>query len=195
GQGDDGGAGEDGGAADGDSDPGNGNWLWAPSNDRVIAYRGGSIQAFLPGCLNGQFASNSATGCATSVSYTAVLAGTNTYYTFTFGNSRILGLRYVSKANAGSSVKYFQINGGSGGNPGPVKMWLSTSATASYTDAAAVNSYCAASTSISAAYLLTGPGYCPVSPNTRYYLFIQTDVTGYNPTYQLVDSTSDFIVP
>lgn len=175
------------------TDPGSG--LWTPPNTtgRLIADQSGeanSLVSYVPGCLNGQSPpSSSSSGCALNATFTGIVAGTSNSTTFGFGAGNTLGLRYMSKSGAGATVKYFTISSGDGGNVGQtVKTWLSDSPTATYD---ATPSTCK-SASTTQPYVITGPGYCSIIQNTRYYLFISTDSAGSNFRYQVKEGVADF---
>ena len=163
-------------------DPGTGSW-W-PNADRLIADQTGAGVTinYVPGCLNGDSAINSSTGCAVNA----------TNGNFSFGSARTLGLRFTPKAGAGAVKKYFKISSGDGGNVGQsMTVWLSTSPTANYADVA---SNCR-STSTTVPYILTGPGWCPIDATKKYYLFMSVDATAANPPtwrYQVDEVSADF---
>lgn len=176
------------------SDPGIGSGLWVPPNttNRVVADQSGSsiqhLTSYVPGCLNGLYITTaSASGCGGTASYTGTISGTN--YTFAFGSGKVLTLRYKSKSTAGTSVKYFTLASGDGGNVGQsVKVWLSTNPAATYD---ATSAACK-STSTTQPYVLTGPGYCPVTPNTTYYLSMSIDTACTTCRYKVEEGASDF---
>jgi len=199
GEGDVSGDGTDGGVDDGSSscpDPGwRSNQLWVPpgsTDDRVIADRGGSSTlwvAYIPGCLNGGETNFSYEGCAVQNYYYGKEYCTGKDYYFRFESGRILGLRYKSKPDAGTSMKYFQLKGGSGGNVGSGKQgWLSQDPYSTYES---VDPKCRFESTDSSLYWFTGPGYCPIEPNKLYYLFIKEGKYSVT-TYQLWENTSDF---
>lgn len=176
------------------TDPGIGNGLWIPPNTsgRVIADQSGgpgSLISYIPGCLNGNdVVTSSSSGCGGNASYTGTVYGTSTTNTFSFGSGNTLGLRYLSKANAGTSVKWFTLASGDGGNTGSLSVWLSDNPTATYGD---TPSLCK-STSTIQPIIITGPAYCPITPNKLYYLLISTDVVGTNLRYKVSESGADF---
>jgi hypothetical protein len=69
-----------------------------------------------------------------------------------------------------------------------MSVWLSGSPTATYAETSAL----CKSTSATRPYLATGPGWCPIVANKRYYLFMSTPVTADNLRYQVNESTADF---
>ncbi len=162
-------------------DPGVGSGLWAPggSTTRTVADPSGPelnrIVSYVPGCLNGLTANNSATGCAALSSYTGTLAGTTTSRTVSLVSGKELLLRYRPKANAGTSVKGIYVSSATGGSVGPsMKVWLSTDPTATYDSVPAV----CKNTSTSFPSVTTGPGYCPISTsNPVYYFGFETSST------------------
>lgn len=175
-------------------DPGIGSGLWVPPNttNRVVADQSGSstqyLTSYVPGCLNGLYITTaSASGCGGSASYKGTISGTD--YTFAFGSGKVLSLRYTSKSTAGTSLKYFTLASGDGGNVGQnVKVWLSTNPAATYD---ATSASCK-STSTTQPYVLTGPGYCPVTPNTPYYLSMSIDTACTTCRYKVEEGASDF---
>jgi hypothetical protein len=144
------------------------------------------LTSYIPGCLNGEnITSSSNSGCGGKSSYTDPATGAS----FSFGSGKTLGLRYMSKAGAGASVKYFTLASGDGGNVGQtVKVWLSDNPTSTYATAATA---CKMS-STQQPYIITGPGYCPIAGNKRYYLFTSTDAVGTNFRYLVNEGSSDF---
>lgn len=177
-------------------DPGFGKGLWVPSNttDRVIADQSGpgvqNLTDYLPGCLNGLLPPTaSASGCGGMASYTGTLYGTSTSYTFQYGSGKTLGLRFMSKANAGTSMKYFLMYSGDGGSTGgPVSIWLSQDPTATYATTPAA----CKSQSTTQPYVITGPGYCPIEANKMYYLFTKVDINCTTCRYRIEENASDF---
>jgi hypothetical protein len=172
------------------SDPGTGSWIPPNTTGRLIANQSGTtaqyLTSYIPGCLNGtNITSSSNSGCGGKSSYTDPATGAS----FGFGSGKTLGLRYTSKAGAGAAVRYFNIASGDGGNVGQtVKVWLSDSPTATFDATAAT---CRTS-STQQPYLITGPGFCAIQPNKRYYLFISTDAVGTYFRYLVNENTSDF---
>lgn len=176
------------------TDPWIGKGLWVPPNTtgRVVADQSGSgiTTSYVPGCLNGSMpTTTSGSGCGGLASYTGTIYGTTTSYTFSFGSGKILSLRYLSNSTAGSSVKYVTMASGDGGNVGQsVKVWLSTSPTATY-DATATT---CKSVSTTQPYVITGPGYCAITPNTKYYLHMSIDTACTTCRYKVNEGNSDF---
>lgn len=177
------------------TDPGVGKGLWVPTpaNNTWIADQSGpnlGTSSYVPGCLNGIYPpSASSTGCGGQSSYTGVIFGTTTSTTFAFGSGNVLGLRYVSKPTAGTSIKSFLVGSGDGGNVGySMKLWLSSSPTATY-DATATNCKI---TSATQPYIITGPGYCSITPNTTYYLKLSVDTACPNCRFKIIEGSSDF---
>ena len=171
------------------SDPGTGSWIPPNTTGRLIANQSGTtaqyLTSYIPGCLNGEnITSSSNSGCGGKSSYTDPTTGAS----FGFGSGKTLGLRYMSKAGAGTSVKYFTLASGDGGNVGQtLKVWLSDSPTSTY-DATATA--CKMS-STQQPYIITGPGYCPIAANKRYYLFTSTDAVGTNFRYLVNEGSAD----
>lgn len=169
----------------GGSDPGTGAW-WASAN-RLIADQSGTEAyiktSYVPGCLNGDNSVNSSSGCAANATYND---------SFAFGSGKVLGLRYTAKPNAGSSVKYFRLFSGDGGQVGQsMKVWLSSNPTASYDETSTV----CKTTSTTNPIVLTGGSYCPITAGGRYYLLMSVDATAPNPPtwrYKVDETASDF---
>ena len=168
----------------GGSDPGSGSWFpVAGSTTRLIADQSGDASkkiSYVPGCLNGDYPpSSSSSGCAGQAQDETG---------FTLGSGNVLGIRYVSNSPLSNSVRYFTVSSGDGGNPGQIRAWLSTDPLATY-DSTASSCRFNASPGL---YIVTGPGYCALQPNTRYYLFLSTDNTGTGYRYQVTESLADF---
>jgi hypothetical protein len=175
------------------TDPGSGLWVPPNTTNRLIADQSGPTAAYLssyvPGCLNGSYITSSwNTGCGANSSFTGTVSGTSTTTTFSFGAERVLGLRYMSKSTAGTSLKYFTFASADGGNTGSMSVWLSDSPTATYAE---TSSLCK-STSTSQPYVITGPGYCPIVANKQYYLFMSTARTDANLRYLVNEGGADF---
>lgn len=150
---------------------------------RLIADQSGPnasyLSSYVPGCLNGDYITSSwNTGCGANASFGG----------FAFGSGRTLGLRYISKPGAGTKVKYFTFASADGGGTGSLKVWLSPSPTASYE---ATSAACK-STSTRQPYIATGPGYCTIIADGRYYLFMSTDRADTNLRYLVNENASDF---
>lgn len=174
------------------TDPGIGKGLWVPSNMsfRTVADQSGGAAdrvSYVPGCLNGSMSSNSSTGCSAKTTFDGTIYGTSTAHTVTFGGTadaegnpilnsgKQLVLRYKTTATAGSAVKYIRTRNYDGGNVGVnMRVWLSTSPTATYDSVATACKQTSARTPM----VMTGPGYCPISPNTVYYYGMEYDETG-----------------
>ncbi|MHB1402299.1 MAG: InlB B-repeat-containing protein [Thiobacillus sp.] len=175
------------------TDPGSGLWVPPNTTNRVIADQSGPTAAYLssyiPGCLNGSYITSSwNTGCGANSSFTGTVSGTSTTTTFAFGAERVLGLRYMSKSTAGTTLRYFTLASADGGNTGTMSVWLSDSPTATYAE---TSSACK-STSTSQPYVITGPGYCPIVANKRYYLFMSTARTDAGLRYLVNEGSADF---
>ncbi|MBW8458678.1 MAG: hypothetical protein K0M58_09595 [Thiobacillus sp.] len=175
------------------TDPGTGSWIPPNTTGRLIAGQSGPTAAYLssyvPGCLNGSYITSSwNTGCGANSSYTGALSGTSTTTTFSFGAGRVLGLRYMSKATAGTALRYFTMGSADGGNTGSMSVWLSDSPTATYAETANA----CKSTSTTQPYVLTGPGYCPIVANKGYYLFMSTTRTESGLRYLVNEGGADF---
>lgn len=175
------------------TDPGSGLWVPPNTSNRLIADQSGPTAAYLssyvPGCLNGSYITSSwNTGCGANSSFTGTVSGTSTTTTFSFGAERVLGLRYMSKETAGTAVRYFTMGSADGGNTGTMSVWLSDSPTATYAE----TSNLCKSTSTTQPYVITGPGYCPIVANKRYYLFMSTTRTDANLRYLINEGSADF---
>ncbi len=177
------------------NDPGVGSGLWIPAgtSNRIVADPSGPdlnrIVSYIPGCLNGLTANNSATGCAALSSYTGTLAGTTTTQTVTINSGKSVLIRYRPKANAGSSVKGIYLSDATGGAVGAsVKIWISTDPTSTYDTVPAA----CRNTSTSYPAVTTGPGYCQISTaNPVYYLGIESS-SATPLRYKVQESQSDF---
>ncbi|MDZ7585621.1 MAG: hypothetical protein U0938_12450 [Thiobacillus sp.] len=175
------------------TDPGSGLWVPPNTSNRLIADQSGPTAAYLssyvPGCLNGSYITSSwNTGCGANSSFTGTVSGTSTTTTFSFGADRVLGLRYMSKSTAGTTLRYFTFASADGGNAGSMSVWLSDSPTATYAE---TSSLCK-STSTTQPYVITGPGYCPIVANKRYYLFMSTARTDAGLRYLINEGVADF---
>lgn len=144
-------------------DPGSGSWFPPGTTNHLVADQSGAVEvkvSYVPGCLNGLMSINSQSGCAAK----------NYYGDFMLRSDHILSLRYMSKPGAGSSLKSFKVDGSFGANVGyDVSVWLATDPRASYASVAAA----CKQTSATHPSIITGPGHCPIIPDTRYYLNIQ----------------------
>lgn len=164
----------------GGNDPGTGSW-WA-STTRLIAGQTGTAAdtlSYLPGCLNGATTTSGSSGCALNAS--------NEGFSFVAGN--VMGIRYVAKANAGSTVRYHRISSGYGGAVGSgLKAWLSADPLATYENTPSACRNLAGSTLL----VPTGPGYCTIVPGARYYLFLRDDA-GDASRYIVDETSADFL--
>ena len=169
------------------SDPGSGSWVPPGTSNRLIADQSGSSAiyrtTYAPGCLNGDAPpTSSGSGCGGSTTY----GGSSG---FAFGSGSVLGVRYMSRNPVSTSVKYFRINSGDGGNLGQsMKAWLSTDPMSTY-DTTDANCRWVSTTTL---YAATGPGYCVILPSTRYYLFMSIDATGTGYRYKVDELSADF---
>jgi hypothetical protein len=175
-------------------DPGIGAGLWVPPNmpNRTVADQSGTAAwkvTYAPGCLNGLTAVNSSSGCSAQTSYTGTIAGSTVNRTVSMGSGKQLALRYKSTPTAGSSLKYIRARSYDGGNVGAnMRVWLSTSPSATY---ASVATACK-QTSTRTPMVITGPSYCPISPNTVYYFGIEYDEP-YVLRLQVEEGGADFL--
>lgn len=153
-------------------DPGIGKGLWVPSgypNLYVVDQSGtGITTSYVPGCINGTNpGSSSWSGCAADNSFTT--GGV----TVEIKQGKVLSVRYKSNSTAGSLKKWFTLSGGDGSNSGPVYVWLTDDPRKTYAE---TDGKCK-SYSSSAPSVITGPGFCPISPDKVYYLNIESDLT------------------
>ncbi len=175
------------------TDTGVGLWVPTPANNTWIADQSGpsnGTSSYVPGCLNGVFPPTaSSSGCGGVASYTGAISGSGTTTTVAFGSGKTLGLRYVSKSTAGAAIKYLSLTSGDGGNVGQLlNVWLSTSPTATFAE---TDAKCKTSTT-TRPYIVTGPAYCPITPNARYYLKMSTDQACSTCRYIVNKGSSDF---
>lgn len=164
----------------GGADPGSGSW-WAGTG-RLIADPTGDAAAkvsYLPGCLNGDNAPSADQGCARATSYDG----------FSFGNGSVLGLRFTSVSSL-SSNRSFKVNTPYGGSvPSTLRAWLSADPASTYENVA---SACRSVYSGGSIFVVTGGTYCPIQPNTRYYLFLRDDSGAVEARYMVDESRADF---
>lgn len=105
------------------------------------------------------------------------------------GSGKQLVLRYQSQPTAGKSIKYFKVKGFDGGNVSVnMRVWLSADPAASYANVAPA---CKA-TSTRLPVVFTGPGYCPIVPNARYYLGIEYN-EAVQTRFQIDELQADFL--
>jgi hypothetical protein len=195
-------------------DPGIGAGLWVPPNmpNRTVADQSSSLMnmSYVPGCLNGGKTQDSSTGCATNSSYTGTIAGTTTSRTVTMGSGKQLVLRYKTPATImdGKGIKVSAWNGGNVSVN--MKIWLSTSPTASYD---AVSTTCRAqetttpsistaskesittTTTVWGTTSTTTRYYCQLAPNTLYYFGIEFPeaVSGLAARFQVDEMATGFL--
>jgi hypothetical protein len=172
-------------------DPGIGSGLWVPpyTTNRTVADQSGNPTdriSYVPGCLNGEFASASSSGCSLKTSFTGLVNGSSG--TVSLGSGKQLVLRYQSEPTAGTSIKYFKVKGFDGGNVSVnMRVWLSTDPAASYANVAPA----CKTTSTRVPVVFTGPGYCPIVPNAVYYLGIEYD-EAVQTRFQIDEMQADF---
>jgi hypothetical protein len=152
------------------------------TTNRTVADQSGDAAwkvTYAPGCLNGLTTANSSTGCAAQSSFNG----------FSLGSGKQLVLRYKSTPTAGSSVKYIRARSYDGGNVGVnMRVWLSTSPTATYETVATA----CKQTSSRTPMVITGPGYCPIAPNTVYYYGMDYNETD-SLRFQVEETGADFL--
>jgi hypothetical protein len=89
-------------------------------------------------------------------------------------------------------MKYIRTRNYDGGNVGVnMRVWLSTSPTATYDSVATACKQTSARTPM----VMTGPsaqGYCPITPNTVYYYGIEYDEKG-ALRFQVDEGSADFL--
>lgn len=195
-------------------DPGMGGGLWVPPNmpNRTVADQSSSSMdvSYVPGCLNGQFAKDSSSACAANSSYTGTVSGTSEQRTVTLGQGRQLVLRYKTPSTI-TDKRVIKVGAWNGGNVVVnMKVWLSTSPTATYDDvsescraqattAPAINT--ASQDSITTTTTVWGKttsttaNYCKLLPNTTYYFGMEfpETVSGYNARFQIDEMQADFL--
>lgn len=119
--------------------------------------------AYVPGCLNGQSAPNSSTGCAALITLPGFTNVTMQKAT------NELAIRFKPLATAASTSGYFLMNGALGGGVGAqMNMWLTTDPTATYAATPSVCKVSAATTPL----VMTAGSKCPVNTSSLYYLKI-----------------------
>lgn len=195
-------------------DPGMGGGLWVPPNmpNRTVADQSSSSMdvSYVPGCLNGQFAKDSSSACAAYSSYTGTVSGTSEQRTVTLGQGRQLVLRYKTPSTI-TDKRVIKVGAWNGGNVVVnMKVWLSTSPTATYDDvsescraqattAPAINT--ASQDSITTTTTVWGKttsttaNYCKLLPNTTYYFGMEfpETVSGYSARFQIDEMQADFL--
>ena len=188
-------------------DPGIGSGLWYPPGmpNRVVADRSSPSMnvSYVPGCLNGQFAPDSSSGCALKDNYNGVR----------LGSGRELLLRYKTPSTI-TNKRVIKVGAWNGGNIGlDMGIWLSKDPTATYFS---VSEYCRANTAstgtpgiaTAAETVVTtsSPGwggkeitstgyYCRLEPNTVYYfgIMVTEAVAGSDARFQLDAMMADFL--
>lgn len=195
-------------------DPGMGGGLWVPSGmpNRTVADQSSSSMdvSYVPGCLNGQFAKDSSSACAANSSYTGTLSGTTEQRTVTLGQGRQLVLRYRTPSTI-TDKRVIKVGAWNGGNVVVnMKVWLSTSPTASYDE---VSESCRAqattapaittasqdtittTTTVWGKTTTTTANYCKLLPNTTYYFGMEfpETVSGYSARFQVDEMQADFL--
>lgn len=195
-------------------DPGLGKGLWMPPGmpNRIVADQSSSRMdvSYIPGCLNGQFAKDSSSGCAYNDYYSGRVFGTNSPYTVRLGDGRQLVLRYRTKpvVTDGRRIRVVAWNAGS--VVVDMRVWLSTSPTATYED---VRSLCRAQStgspsigtasqeSVTTTKTVWGKAvtstahYCKLLPNTVYYFGIEflERVSAHEARFQVDELAADFL--
>lgn len=163
------------------SDPGRGTGTWMPTGattiwvvDQMGTPDGAGQVNYVPGCLNNTASPiNSSSGCAALSYMTTTFSGQA--QSVTLAENNIISIRFRSTASAptGKSVK---LSNASGGNIGfSMSLWISATppgtAGGNYDDVALK---CKA-TSTSTPTVYTHASYCPVMPNTNYYVNIRSN--------------------
>lgn len=203
GDGGDGGGGSGGSGGSG-GDTGIGNGLWVPPgiSNRTVADQSSSSMSvsYVPGCLNGQLAKDSSSGCAVNDNYSGVRLGS--------GKELVLRYKTPSSVTNGKNIKVGAWNGGNVGVN--MRIWLSKDPTATY---ASVPEVCKASSSASPSITTgaetrvtttstawgktttTTKDYCKLDPNAVYYLGIAFDEarTGSGARFQVDEMSADFL--
>lgn len=195
-------------------DPGMGGGLWVPPGmpNRTVADQSSSSMdvSYVPGCLNGQFAKDSSSACAAYSSYTGTVSGSTEQRTVTLGQGKQLVLRYKTPSTI-TDKRAIKVGAWNGGNVAVnMKIWLSTSPTASYDD---VSASCRAqattaptintasqdsittTTTVWGKTTSTTANYCKLLPNTVYYFGMEfpETVSGYGARFQVDEMQADFL--
>lgn len=122
------------------NDPGHGLWMPPGTTGRVVADPSGPpsdlrIVSYVPGCLNGNSANNSATGCAANAWVSGVLTGTTKNIKFALGEGRQLMVRYRPSTKVVTRASGISVTSSTGGRcPVNVRVWLTPDPVASYED-------------------------------------------------------------
>lgn len=176
-------------------DPGHGLWVPSGMGTRTVADISGPagyVVSYIPGCLNGSIANNSFSGCASNNSYTGTIVGTTTNRMVKFGDNSELLLRYWPRPAAGTSLKLIRLRSASGNSSDlgvkDVRMWLSTDPYSTYET---TDTKCKM-TSSSSPYIVTGPGYCPITENVPIYYLGISYSSPEAVRFQVDQSGSDF---
>lgn len=174
-------------------DPGRWTGSWQTTNtagepvlvvDQSFSQGTGTLD-YLPGCVNQGVTNNSYSGCAANNYYSGPVAGGGNA-SFSFVPGKVLAIRLKTTATAGNSAKGFQLSGADGGNTGASvpRMWLSTEPGG---PALTSSAWCNRTSSASL-YVVTGPGYCTITPNGGYYLNIETTAAATpSPRFKLAE--------
>lgn len=198
------------------TDPGIGAGLWVPPNmpNRTVADPAGmrTRVSYVPGCLNGQTSAySSSSGCALKNSYTGTVYGTRGSRTVKLGSGKQLVLRYRTPAVI-QDGKHMSVGAWNGDNVRVnMKIWLSTSPTATY---ASVPAACKDQKS-SHPRIMTGSGdsfvqsgktwktgttntavpSCKLLPNTVYYFGMEFPnyVSGPDARFQVDEMFTPFM--
>lgn len=201
-------------------DPGIGKGLYVDPSmpNRTYADQSGTSTmkvSYVPGCLNGLYASSSASGCSVNSAYTGTLYGTSTSHTVAFGGGKQLVLRYKTPATI-TDNKSIGVGAWNGGNVGVnMRIWLSKDPAATYSS---VSAECK-KTSTGVPTITTGSvtngtitttswtgttttpvTYCKLDPNTTYYFGMEYDETTKTssgvtiiPRWQVLENLADFL--
>jgi hypothetical protein len=201
-------------------DPGIGKGLYVDPSmpNRTYADQSGTSTmkvSYVPGCLNGLYASSSASGCSVNSAYTGTLYGTSTSHTVAFGGGKQLVLRYKTPATI-TDNKSIGVGAWNGGNVGVnMRIWLSKDPAATYSSASAE----CKKTSTGVPTITTGSvtngtitttswtgttttpvTYCKLDPNTTYYFGMEYDETTKTssgvtiiPRWQVLENLADFL--
>lgn len=185
-------------------DPGIGSGLWVPpgTTNRIVADGSSSrmSMSYVPGCLNGGFATDSSSGCALKDNYNG----------FRLGGGKTLMVRYRTPSTVADG-KGIKVGAWNGGNVGVgMLIWLSADPTSTYSNA---SQYCKAAESGSPAIATASRGtitssitywgktmqvtrnYCALRPNTLYYFGIKFDeaVSGAAARFQIDEMNPPFL--
>jgi hypothetical protein len=156
--------------------------------------------SYVPGCLNGQYATDPSSGCAAKDNFNGL----------GMGSGKTLMVRYKTPSTVADG-KGLKVSAWNGGNVGVgMRIWLSTDPTSTYSSA---SQYCKAAASDTPSIatasqeavttsIRTWTGtrtttsyYCALQPNTLYYFGIEFSetVSGAAARFQIDEMSADFL--